>query len=213
MKFAGSLPLIWTMISLAFIGMPMAWSVESQAVTVVRVDGGLRLSVAGQLGGVTVPITVQLDHIALLGDPQFSRQVIEEFCPPGSQIILRHDGPDFPSDEFGVVHVEILRDLERNLDPTEARNGPLKAGSIRCSLQAQLIRAGWAQPLRDARGVPPDLAQQFQSAEREAKARKLGFHSLPHPAGSDPVPRTPVIDSAPVRIDPAPPAAPARNPF
>ena len=39
---------------------PLIHAVESQPVTVVRIESGLRLSVAGQIGGVTVPITVQI---------------------------------------------------------------------------------------------------------------------------------------------------------
>jgi hypothetical protein len=190
-------------------------AVESQPVKVLRIDSGLRLTVEGSLGGVAVPMAIQIEHLALLGDPQFSKQTLEDLCPVGSQVILRGPGPGLTSDAFGIIHALVLRDFDKAPNPTEARNGPFQAGGVRCCVQVELVRAGWAVLVKDERGVPPELHPQFLQAEREAKARKLGFYSLPEAASAESVPSAiPVVPIAP-RPAPVPerPAEVKPNPF
>jgi hypothetical protein len=173
-------------------------AVDSQPVTVLAIDSGLRLTVEATLGGLPVPVAVQLEHIALLGEAQFARQLLGELCPVGSRVVLRVPGPVLTVDGCGVVHALVVRGFAQVPDPAQARSGPFAEGPLPCIIQVALARAGWAVATPQAGTLPPELGEQLLQAQREARARRLGSHSLPggqpsavqslrEPARDDPV--------------------------
>jgi hypothetical protein len=174
-----------------------AWTMESRPVRVLSVDSGLRLTVAGEVGGLPISVPVQIAGISLIGPPELAQQKLRELCPVGTQVTLRvlpeeqvsSDVPNaYPSGSEiiktaagGVIFAEVERQFPASVDPAAPPVPANARGPVRGLMQVEMIRAGWAIPAAE-NNQSVRRSQWFAQAEhalREAKMKKMGAYSLP----------------------------------
>jgi hypothetical protein len=173
------------------------WAMESRPVRVLSVDSGLRLTVAGEVGGLPISVPVQIAGISLIGPPELAQQKLRELCPVGTLVTLRA----MPSETFsgeaaspdvsvpgmlktaagGVIFAEVERQFPAPVDPAAPPVPARVRGPVRGLMQVEMIRAGWAIPAAE-NNQDVRRSQWFAQAEhalREAKMKKMGAYSLP----------------------------------
>jgi hypothetical protein len=154
-------------------------AIESQPVTVVSVETGLRIKLLASIGGVEIPMPVQLDDISLIGPEKYTHKKLTELCPVGAQVTIFQKGEKLQVDAFGVIHGIVFRQFPGPVDPTSPPIPADKSGPYKSAIQVEMIRAGWAITNILDNSVVQEWQREAPNALAQARFLKLGAYSLP----------------------------------
>jgi hypothetical protein len=154
-------------------------AIESQPVIVVSVESGLRIMVSASIGGVEIPMAVQLDAISLIGPEKYTQNKLAELCPVGAHVTIFQKGEKLQADAFGVIHGIVFRQFPGPIDPTAPPIPADKSGPHKRAIQVEMIRSGWAITNVSDTSIMHEWQREAPNALAQARLHKLGAYSLP----------------------------------